>query len=172
MWKLTSSEYPFQGQERPGRRASLRTAWRTAAGRQLGPGVNCQRQWFPREKTGSRHTPSQRLLGNLLREHDEATIETFSGVTEGISRMIGTAYLGFGRHGIAGSQWRRLRLRPEDPSPWSRVGDQVIARLSPQSALDFFFSSSRVSAHVEVLVLAGLISSCSAPLVSAFCRDR
>ena len=74
---LTSSACSFQEQRRRGRQRSTETtAWRTAAGRQLRQKARSVRRdlhEFGRENKTTL-TPSQRLLGNLLREHGDARV--------------------------------------------------------------------------------------------------
>ena len=74
---LTSSACSFQEQRRRGRQRSTETtAWRTAAGRQLQQKARSVRRdlhEFGRENKITL-TPSQRLLGNLLREHGDARV--------------------------------------------------------------------------------------------------
>ena len=74
---LTSSACSFQEQRRRGRQRSTgTTAWRTAAGRQLQQKARSVRgdlHEFGRVNKVT-HTPSQRLLGNLLREHGDARV--------------------------------------------------------------------------------------------------
>ena len=74
---LTSSACFFQEQRRRGRQRSTETtAWRTAAGRQLRQKARSVRgdlHEFGRENKTTL-TPSQRLLGNLLREHGDARL--------------------------------------------------------------------------------------------------
>lgn len=72
--ELTSSECSFQGRRRRGTRSSSwTTAWRRAAGRQLRRQL--ARIGKLKQVIWRVHTPSQRLLSNLLREHGDCVRE-------------------------------------------------------------------------------------------------